>query len=92
MKLGKFCLYNLLIFASKTYLINKVIFNKYRNISQNKNCFETKDYVTQQAKEDDFVVSHNLLFNIAHHNAVMLSKVEEVFLTEKCSESKYVTL
>ena len=57
-------------------------------------CVEVRIAVSQpkQAKEDDFVASCNLLFDIAHHDVMSVIKIEEdkVFLTDLHSERKYV--
>src|SRR6218665_3619395 len=63
------------------------LLDKYRNLCRSKN----RGGSTQQAKEEDFVASCNLLFDIAHHDVMNVIKIEEdkVFLTER-SERKYV--
>ncbi len=64
------------------------LLDKYRNLCRSKN----RGGSTQQAKEEDFVASCNLLFDIAHHDVMNVIKIEEdkVFLTDQRSERKYV--
>ena len=66
----------------------EALLDKYRNICRNKN----RGGQAQQSKEDDFVYSISLLFDIAHQDAMNLIKIEEdeVFLTDQRSERKYV--
>ena len=60
---------------------------RYRNISRNKN----RGGPAQQVKEEDFLNSVNCLFDIAHHDALKLIKIEEdqIFLADQRSERKY---
>jgi hypothetical protein len=64
------------------------LLDRYRNICRNKK----RKGAAQHEKEADFLHSINLLFDIAHHDAMNMIKIEEdqLFLNDQRSERKYV--
>jgi len=76
--------------AEKRNIIRKLelLLQKYRNICRNK----TRKGVSQKAKEEEFKCQIRSLFDVAHHNAMELIKIEEdkTFLTDQRTERKYV--
>ncbi len=76
--------------AEKRNIIRKLelLLQKYRNICRNK----TRKGITQKAKEEDFKCQISSLFDISHHKAMKLMKIEEdkIFLMDQQTERKYV--
>ncbi|KAK0052258.1 hypothetical protein Bpfe_018341 [Biomphalaria pfeifferi] len=66
----------------------KLLVDKHRTVCRNKTCGGT----AQMARESNFEADMNGLFDIAHHDAMNLIKIEEdrVFLADQRTERKYV--
>jgi len=66
----------------------ELLVDKYRSICRNK----TRGGAAQLARESNFQIDANQLFNNAHHAAMELIKIEEdrVFLSDQRTERKYV--